>query len=285
MTRPFKLLLLGISAIVAAGQARAQDFTLHTQNLLHFGWGASTAKCQQLDLIASQADIILVQELMTSAYPCPSLPANFAWQAYGPYGPGTYREYYGFLVKTIPTQFGTQIQPVANSAQVANASVFMRPPVAVRFRVSWVNGLKPPRDVWIANFHAVWGKNVGGRRAEATQVGNFYLSLRNVAAAPVIVGGDWNLRASNARGVVDPGFGWLADWRVRATIAPNDPTTLTAAGNPSSAYDHFVFTTGFPGQSVALNPIIRYPTAPNLWRYWRQNVSDHLGVAARVTFQ
>jgi endonuclease/exonuclease/phosphatase family metal-dependent hydrolase len=280
MNRMFRIVLLATA--FAAGPARGQDFSIYTQNLLHFGQGShGPAKCQALaDAVAAGVDIILVQELMTQAYPCPALPNGFQWQSYGPYGTASYREYYGYLWRTGPTRFGTQVQALLGAEQYAPANAFMRPPVAVQFRVTRANS-PAVRNVWLVNFHAVWGRTVGGRRAEAGAMGNFYTALRQQAAIPVIVGGDWNLRAANARGAVDPGFNWLG--AAGASILPNDPTTLTAGGRPSSAYDHYVYTSAIPGQSVALGNVTINPSQNLL--YWRQNVSDHRGVAAEVTFR
>lgn len=280
MSRTFRTFLLATA--VAASPARAQDFTLYTQNLLHFGQGShGPAKCQALaDAAAAGVDIVIVQELMTQAYPCQALPAGFQWQSYGPYGTASYREYYGYLWRTGQTRFGTRIQALLGTEQYAPANAFMRPPVALQFRVTWANN-QNVRNVWVVNFHAVWGRTVGGRRAEAGAMGNFYAGLRQQAAIPVIVGGDWNLRAANARGALDPGFNWLGG--AGASILPNDPTTLTAAGRPSSAYDHFVYTSGIQGQSVALGNVTINPSQNLL--YWRQNVSDHRGVAAQVAFR
>lgn len=280
---------LALALASGAGHALAQDFILHTQNLLRFGQGATAnknAKCTALNTISANVDIIVIQELMQADYPCSAVPTGFKWESYGPLGPNSYKEYYGFLWRNVPRTNGPTITDGA-LIDSANASSFMRPPYAT-FLFIQPHGKTVKYGIWIANIHSIWGKGVSPRKAEATAAAVFFSALKKSPAGstqppkpngfPVIIAGDWNLPARNKYGTTNSGFDDLVS--AGASIEPNVPTSLTKAGKGSSPYDHFAFT--YSSLKIATPTLYPVPTS---WATWRSTVSDHLGVQVGVTFK
>jgi hypothetical protein len=277
-----------LSALLFGGAhaAYAQVMVIQTQNLLRFGHGSRTAnKCAAMITASDSVDVILIQELMTSAYPCTNLPPNFTWRPYGPKGTTSYKEYYGFLIRTTARANGPSIVVRTNTATAA-ASLYARPPSAILLSVT-PSGGGTAKEIWLANIHSVWGKNgVTPRRSEATAAAVFFTTLKNTpvggvttpaAGFPVIIAGDWNLQVENALGQRDTGFDALAN--AGAIILPNVPTSLTKAGLQSSPYDHFAYSDiSLTLTSARLFPAVDWPT-------WRTTTSDHLGVRVNVTFK
>ena len=281
-----RLLLILALLLPAPGIAWAQavTFTILTQNVLRFGHGRRlAAQCAAITAAAPQFDIIVMQEVMAPGYPCLAAnnnkgvngvyPMGFAYRTSGPMGQSSYIEYYGILYRT--GLGGNNIAPIGNGQTLGGYAQFARPPFGQLFRITGANGQFC--DVWIVDFHAVFGDSIVLRRDEAEAMENIYQNLRALNNGRVLMVGDWNLDAD------DDGFDWVRDNANNAEINPNVQTSLTRAGALSSPYDHAVSQRGPALQVQPLNP-------PNGWTYdggnqgtWRTNVSDHLGVQLRVT--
>ncbi|MCC9622860.1 hypothetical protein LPB41_14290 [Thalassospira sp. MA62] len=282
--------------------ARAYDFIIQSQNFLHLGWGGQNStnnKCDQIDNIIAEADVLVIQELMKADYPCVGgVPAGYKWESYGPYGK-SYVEYYGFLYKSGTAHNGTtKIQSGGHYFKASNPADFIRPPVAIYLEVDPSPGSVPSKKytIWIGNIHSIYGKTVGQRQKEAEQVRIFYNDLKNITNSgtspppgqtwPIIIAGDWNIPVTYKNGKTNPGFDWLEHNNNNADADPKDrATSLTAAGNPSSPYDHFIFSKSGLGRTLTVNFKKVFPSggAPVTGKTWRQDVSDHLGIQAEVT--
>ncbi|MET0226343.1 MAG: endonuclease/exonuclease/phosphatase family protein [Dokdonella sp.] len=301
MCRLLASLLSFVLAVLIAPPACAVAVTLNvvSVNLLHFGQGSTTAqKCAQLNALAQTTDVILIQELMTSAYPCDAVvprPAGFLWQPALPPGQGSYTEYFGVLYAN--TAAGHARLALTTTAPPTLApNTFSRPPAALLFYASPAAG-GAGRYVWLVNVHSIWGDVVGPRQQEARAAAAFGIQLRSSTAmvpgsnppyqlngaTPVLFGGDWNLETNRANGSVNPGFSVFS--ANQFAFAPNNQTSLTPPGNLSKRYDHFVYSTG-PAAAAALTvatpqrlpcPPAGFPCQP-----WRNNVSDHLGIRTIV---
>ncbi len=286
MTRQRRLFaaLCAAAGLVVAAPHRAdgQDFILYTQNMLRFGHGSRTAnQCAALQTISHTVDIILIQELMKPASPCaPTAFPGFTWVQSGPKGKSSYIEYYGFLIRTAPRPNGPTIT-VTNTVVTA-ANQYSRPPEA-RGLVITPYGSTVGRPILIGTIHSVFGKTVGPRRDEAKAATGFlqYLTTYGMvppATNPAIIAGDWNIEVIMGNGNTDDG--WSQIGIVPALVAPDSLTSLTKTGNPSSAYDHFLYTRN----TLVIDSTRRNPDIAN-WPTWRKNVSDHLGVYAFIRFQ
>jgi endonuclease/exonuclease/phosphatase family metal-dependent hydrolase len=274
------VLALVLAAPLCPAAAQAQSFVLLTQNVLRFGHGRRLqTQCDAITAASLTVDIIVLQEVMQPGYPClagnnnkgvnGAVPANFHYFTSGPKGQSSYQEYYGILVRT--NQGLNQITPVGQQ-DANNYAQFARPPFALLLAVRDVAS-NHTCNVWIVDFHAVFGKTIGGRRAEAAAMRNEYVILRATGSS-VVMAGDWNLPAD------DGGFGWVA--ANNAGINPNVPTSLTTAGVPSSAYDHLVYTSNANPPSVTITQMATY-TGGLAPAAWRATVSDHVGVMANVS--
>ncbi len=267
------------SFVLGSSVAGAVDFVLYSQNTLHLGWGSkTTTKCTAFAGALTDVDIAVFQEVMVTASPCPGtapLPGAFTWNASGPYGRGSYREYYLFLYRNTVRAGGPTIAYTSTNAIATHTGNFMRPPIALLFNVRNVtpNGSPIIKQVWIGNYHAIWGKSIRDRRTEVGNVAPFFTLLRNTCAplpCNVIIGGDWNLP------LTDTGFTALRN--AGAAGEPNTATSLTSAGALSQPYDHFLYSRG----STLVASTYPGPTGMPLLT-WRTTVSDHLGIMADVT--
>jgi hypothetical protein len=292
--KPRGTFLISVLVACALGIAPAwgADFVLYSQNLLRFGQGSKTAtKCSAMATEAAIADIIVIQELMTSAYPC-TVPAGFTYEKFGPLGTTSYKEYYGFLWRSTGSVGHPTIAYTSNYRQ-ASQSDYMRPPAAMLFQVTTSGSPTKVFNVWIGDMHSIFGKTITGRRDEATEAGNFFQSLRNAIISgvttptggwPSIIAGDWNLPIRNSAGTVDSGFDWLAGQNASGDPA-STATSLTRAGAASSPYDHIIYNTVTASHGITLSNVQLNPLSNLNWPTWRQNVSDHVGVQAEVTVQ
>jgi hypothetical protein len=270
--------LAGIAVLLGAVPASAADFILYSQNILRFGHGKRTAtQCAAIGSHILTVDIILIQELMVSTTPCTAsvLPGTYVWKALGPYGAGSYYEYYGFLYSSTARASGPKVSLGPKTA-AANPNSYSRPPQGILFEII-PNGQTTAKRVWIANFHAVWGKNgITPRRNEATAASTFATFMAGMQdsttgkpySTNVIVAGDWNLPAT------DSGFNGFTNntYSIQQTAL----TSIARSGAMSQSYDHFAvsptITVGTVSTVGAGNPTT-----------WRQTVSDHLGVQMEVT--
>jgi hypothetical protein len=257
---------VALSALVAGAllvPAWAQDLTIRSQNMLRFGHGTKgDTKCDALNEFVPEADVVLLQEAMVEDNFCKVKPGAYQWRAMGPFGTQTYKEFYVFLIAT----GGTPPKLHFNKETAASRGSFIRTPTAVLLTVT--QG-KSVRQVWIGNFHAIWGKSVWERRAEAKGVGYFYEQLREKGKYEVIIGGDWNLPAKDIAEQIE-----AAGITENVTIAPDDPSSLTRKGEDSQPYDHFLVSPGLNSKAGVVQPKSKLK--------WRQEVSDHLGVEIGV---
>ena len=266
--------------VLSAAPARAQDLIIYSQNLLRFGHGSRTAtQCAAVGAHIPDVDIILIQELMVATTPCANvnlIPGTYVWNAPGPYGRSSYKEYYGFLYSSTPRANGPRIVFTTVTGSAGNTTVYMRPPQGLLFQVfPFDSSTNLPsttgKYLWVANAHLIWGgSNPGQRRAEATNVALFFTAMQAVQnptagtawTTNVLIGGDWNLAAT------DTGFNALTT--AGATIQPNVKTSLNPAGALSQPYDHFI-TSG----TVTLSNITTFQGAGSL-PTWRTTVSTIL---------
>lgn len=289
--KPRGTFLISVLLACALGiaPARAADFVLYSQNLLRFGQGSRTAtKCTAMTNAALGADIIIIQELMTAAYPCGTAPTNFTFQSFGPLGTTSYKEYYGFLWRSTGSIGHPTVAYTSNYRQ-ALQSDYMRPPAAMLFQVTTSSVPAKVVYVWIANIHSVYGKTITPRRDEATEAGNFFQLLRTAVISGqtnwnTIIAGDWNLPVRNSAGTLDSGFDWLTARQASGEPA-STATSLTRAGGASSPYDHIIYNVVTSGHGITLSNVQLNPLSNLNWPNWRRDVSDHLGVQAEVTIQ
>lgn len=281
------LLILVIASVALPTAAAAQTFTILTQNMLRFGHGQRLlAQCNAIDAVSGSVDIIVLQEVMTSGYPClkanntknvnGTIPANFSYVTSAAKGRSSYVEYYGILYRTTPRN-NQQIALLGQNDALSSTATFMRPPYGAQFSVTDNSSMVPKTcNVWVVDIHSIFGKAKSGRQAEAASVQNIYANLMASGNTSVIVAGDWNLAADDVTG-----FGWVAG--KNAAIQPNVLTSLTTSGVPSSAYDHAINTSNVGAvPTTTLSNIALYYGGFSM-QTWRTNVSDHMGVKADVT--
>ena len=239
-----------------------------SQNCLHLGWGSHTdskvrgiaAASDNAQGMGVEADVIVLQEVMpkggadgTAAIAERMSPGTYQTTVSPAYGKGSYKEFYGFIVKAIYTMGGVVGNPANNSGS------FARPPAGVTVTVAG-------QQFWLINYHAVFGKNAGIRQAEVQQVPTVIAGFVGVTNIQVLMGGDWNLPTDDT---AFNGFGAYGR-------GPNEITSLNPQGIPSSRYDHFVWQLNSqPTNLQILDPIITT-------QEWRANVSDHLGITCQM---
>jgi hypothetical protein len=298
-TRKLAILVLAAAFSTALQSlASAQDFVLHSQNMLRFGHGKKILtkgtqqgrrmdfQCEEFTKLMAAADIILVQEYMlNNDNPC-GTPGTHQWRVRATPASGSYREYYGFLSAASPrvdsnkTVIGPKVVYVAKADQEANGT-FLRAPWALLFEITPLNATQSKR-VWVVNFHARFTGGIGQRQAEVKTMGTFFQYLQKATvgttAAPtggwsVIIGADWNLEST------DGSYSWVPNWNSGNNSSPNlvptGLTSLNAQGRLSSPYDHFVFSPAVNFTAAIVTPA----SLPD----WRTYVSDHLGIRAQVT--
>lgn len=283
-------LALALAGIALPAVAHAQSFTILTQNVLRFGHGSRLQnQCNALDAAAAaNIDIIVLQEVMVDGYPCLSgnnnkgvngaIPANFAYVSSAAKGRSSYVEYYGILYRTTARN-NQQITFLEDDDTLSTTATFMRPPYAARFQVT-DNTTTTSCDVWIVDIHSIFGKRLSERQDEAQAMKGVYQALLATNKGSVIVAGDWNLPADD-----DDGFDWARPSE-DVEIEPNELTSLTTTGAPSSAYDHAVHTL-----NTTTPPSVTLAQVSGVWTYtgtlspaqWRTQVSDHMGVRASVS--
>jgi endonuclease/exonuclease/phosphatase family metal-dependent hydrolase len=279
-----------LAGMLLPAAAQAQSFTILSQNMLRFGHGSRLLnQCNAITTASATVDVIVLQEVMRSGYPCLAannnkgvsvpVPPNFAYITSAAKGRTSYVEYYGILYRTNQRN-NQQITLLGQDDALSTTATFMRPPFAARFQVT-DNSTTTPKscNVWIADIHSIFGNTLAGRQAEAAAMRNVYANLMARNNGSVIVAGDWNLPADDATG-----FSWVGT--SNAAIQPNVLTSLTNAGLPSSAYDHAINTS-----NATTPPSVTITQIGTSWTYtggrtgadWRANVSDHMGVIANVS--
>lgn len=305
MKRIFRSISLLCISFLITSAAYASDLVVYSQNMLHFGQGAAAvtaSQCAAIDTMSATADIILIQELMTSDYPCKDaskktkLPVGFSFASWGPLGPSTYEEYYGFLWRSTASIGKPKIEDL--DADESAPGAYMRPPHALAFKVTRAGG-GSNFIMYVGNMHSIYGtKGVKPRQDEATLAGNFFTTLRNKAKIgtvnkpaqgwPVIFGGDWNIPVAYKNNTLNPGFAWLTAANAEGTPT-NVATSVTKAGKLSSPYDHFIYNKvinysgtdhGITIDSLNYNPA---SSSSGTLATWWSTTSDHRGIYVGIT--
>ena len=292
-SRFLRLMPLFLWATTAPAQ-----FTLFSQNTLHFGWGRNPyytnkntymTTCVVISAAAVNCptwDVAILQEVMNGnqlnsgnpvLYPQPPAPGAYQVILTGYQGKTTYREAYAFLVRQ-PTNAGDCCTIVATNGGNQNFSIytnniFSRPPAGI---VVAEHG----RETWVIDYHAVFG-NVNTRRAEVSAMGNAIVAFQQLsmgnpghAVTRFIVGGDWNFPAN------DQAFTNVANNAgVALSVQPTGLTSLNPNGVLSSAYDHFVWN---PALVTLANWAIVAPPGGRTNQQFRTTFSDHLGISVSV---
>lgn len=263
--------LLALALLAFRGTAPGQPlFTLASQNCLHLGQGRQPYQQNKEPILSgvfANFDVVVLQEVMAQANVGNVTPGTHYYIATPVQGPTTYKEAYAFLINNaIP------VVP-ANSYAVTGTAGFARPPAGVLVVIGGV-------CTWVVDYHAVYGRSIGVRRAEVNRIPQVYQGFQGTVVNGatcdrVVIGGDWNLAAN------DPVFqnfitnGWAIG------VQPVAKTSLKRNGGLSQPYDHFLWDTATTVNVV--NPlVIPVPTPPGTPQGWRNQVSDHLGIACQV---
>lgn len=309
--------ILGILFGILWGSITAYaDFTLYSQNTLHFGYGSSkvgtTYKAAKYKYLAKNivkgTDVVLFQEVMKKTDPVLAISedgtnkiANYVTYPTGATqnnwpnlkGFNRYKEAYMTAVNSANIAFYCYVS--LSNANIGGATPFIRPPDMILL------GKKGGgQKTWLLNFHAIWGDNKNQRKAEATALQKFVTSI--VAKTPPktmpgtksgacaettkvdrwVIGGDWNLSEPELKAI----------FTTASHIGPSTDTSLTPDGNLSNSYDHFILSptvaysvtpTAFsPGAGQPACKASMQPAAPGPNAGFRCNISDHLGVKVTI---
>ncbi|HYK02927.1 MAG TPA: endonuclease/exonuclease/phosphatase family protein [Thermoanaerobaculia bacterium] len=243
-------------AVVAALPAFAGNFTMISQNLLHYGWNQGAVNRNLTFRVEFQnAEVVVVQELMNPAALNQLNPGGYTALASGLLGRTTYFEAYGFLIAGALNPQALQQYPDPNDD-------FERPPAFVQIRPGGGRA-----RTWIGNIHLIFGsRGVTARYQEVAAIQAAALSITGPGAR-LVIGGDWNL------GATSPGFNPL--YTAGFDVEPNDRTSVNTRGRLVSRYDHFVWSA-----NVTLNNADSI--VPLNLLTWRNNVSDHIGISCDV---
>lgn len=261
-------LLLALGALVVAPSPADAQFSLASLNTLHLGQGKAPYQ-QNKEAILKQLfasfNVVVLQEVMQQANVGNVTPGSHAFVVTPVQGPGTYKEAYAFLVDT-------RIAVAGNAAVITGVGGYSRPPAGVLLNNGGV-------WTWVIDYHAVYGRSIGVRRAEVSRSQAVYqgfqtLPVNGTAYPRAVMAGDWNL------GAQDPVFqGFVAGgWPI--LVQPAALTSLKRNGGLSQPYDHFLWDR--TAVTVANPLVIPVPNPPATGLGWRQQVSDHLGIAAVV---
>ncbi|TIL95685.1 MAG: hypothetical protein E5Y73_05425 [Mesorhizobium sp.] len=145
-------------------------------------------------------------------------------------------------------------------------------------------------QLWIANFHAIWGKRVGERVSELNAVldyatSNLITKLPSLIhsscngigwpVTKVVLAGDFNLSVEQINKQIQNRPGWA--------VFQEEDSTLNLQGMLSSSYDHFVALNIDPTVvNVELMLACDHKILkPNCSSY-RTNTSDHIGVLLTI---
>lgn len=267
--------------VLAASKTDASQITVLSQNTLHLGWGKPTPMATKNGYLVSSVvgtayDVVMLQEVM------PKITINaLPWQSPAPgtylvyqssaAGASTYKETYGFLVKST---LGVTQNPTGANIICYTSGTISRPPCGVLVNT----GTTP---TWFVNYHAVFG-SVPNRKKEVQQIGTGIRAFQNTAMGStstkynrVVVGGDWNFSAADVTTLVTSSIGGQA-----FTVTPTGATSLKPTGATSQPYDHFACVTPVTCSSAAV------VAPPGGWTNakYRTDFSDHLGVKVNVQY-
>ena len=260
--------LVAALGFLAAGLAASPTaaFSLASQNCLHLGWGQEVPQQNKKDILQklfTNFDVVVLQEVMAQANLANVTPGNHTFIVTAPQGPGTYKEAYGFLLRKSLTTASTMTSTVPG---------FSRPPVGILLQAggNWT---------WVIDYHAVYGHSIAMRRAEVSRIQLVYQGFQTTVVngqifPRAVIGGDWNLAANDQ---TFQNF-ILGGWPIN--VQPTNRTSLKRNGGPSQPYDHFLWD---PTAVVVTNwTLIPVPDPPGSDLAWREQVSDHLGIACFV---
>lgn len=273
LTRSKIALTLAVAAAVSL-QGGAATIKIASQNALHLS-DSDRGATKRATIKAQSAtfDVYLIQETMTKITLGNVNPGNHAFQFTAPKGATSYKERYVVIYNTALTPVnGTLDQQMVN---YGGTKRFARPPSGTLLRDGNSN------MIWVVDFHAVFGNSVQLRRDEARDMAAVYTwfqqhSVGTSTSDKVVLAGDWNL------GATDQGFNTIKNLNSgNMQILPNVKTSLNRAGALSEPYDHFVADN--TKISLAFCTTIPMPTGKTQ-QWWRQNVSDHLGIQCNATY-
>lgn len=300
--------LIALTSLVILSTGASADFTLFSQNALHLGYNSKAVNNyipNKYDYfkrnISNRYDLVLYQEVMRQAdpaqviqgavqsYPTPQMIAANGWLRKGT---DRYKEAYLTTYDPGNINLHCYVNLTNQDFQPYGGTELIRPPDLMLISSNKQNA----RRTWIMNFHAIFGDGPNDRVDEATAIRGFILADL-VTTAPnnlynacpgnqpidrVIIAGDWNLTDQELRGVFAAPF--------NVTVA--GLTSITPDGHGSSNYDHFVgHNVAFNGAARIFNPAdAQLPVQPGQcsqqnggqYCWFRENVSDHLGVYVNV---
>lgn len=281
------------------------DITILSFNTLHLGYGNSNAPNYLQDKynkikseIKPSIDLALFQEVMPNFNPSNIAipgrtwyPAQLKNNNYK--GLGSYREAYLISVLPDKKRFEVVCHVSLTNTDIGLNANLARPPDMVLLKYS-------DKAIWIINFHAIWGKRVGGRQNELQSLLDFAdskLIVRpinpskidsscnkpnlnmNMKETIVVIAGDFNLSPKQIDQIIEmrKNSKWFLVQRKLSTI---NPTGLTA-----NSYDHFVIhginSANTKSEVIFKNcsPDIQKP----LCKTYLDTVSDHIGVTLTLT--
>jgi hypothetical protein len=273
-TRPLAALAALLLALALPTESTGKSFEILSQNLLRLGQGDTAHKTRKYKYFQNDVfenyEVVLMQEVMRQADMNRIDPGGYSWYMTGLKGRSTYKEAYGFLIKT-PANGGFN---VAGNGWVDYDDVndwFERPP-------SGILVLSGDDPIWLVNYHAIFNL-VGPRTVEVGHMANVYSyfhgrSHGGESSNRVVIAGDWNFPAHHrAFNPLRQAIG------ANVQIRPNEKSSLNSKGRVTSRYDHFVWE----GNDLHTAEVVDPPIGVNK-RTFRERYSDHLGIDAFVNY-
>jgi len=230
---------------------------LGSQNCFRLGQnhpsGASQSnKKAQLKTNFAANNMNLLQEVMVTSEVANVAPSGYYTKVSGLKGTSSYSEAYGFVYNAT----------ISGGIVDYSSSSFSRPPSGL---LTWSGS----GYFWAVNYHAAFDATPNA--TEIQLLNNVYTYYKGRSGVnSVIIGGDFNRTATSSY------FNNLKNAGC-SSISPNVATSLNASGAYASPYDHFAWNPSLTSISGAY----REENEPV---YWRNNVSDHVGIYARVIY-
>lgn len=265
-----KIVMLMMSVIFFM-QCFAQEAKIATFNVLKLG--NSPKDYAVLSEVINHFDVVGLEEVLTSKgleklVKELNQRTNEKWDYHiSPFPVGTqkYKEYYAYVWKKDKVKF-----LASEGFYPDTENKFVREPYGASFQIGNF-------DFTLVLQHAIYGKNKKLRREEAAELVNVYdyFQNKNKIENDILIGGDFNLRASDA-----------AFKKIRAhhdqIIHTIDPRIKTTVGlkKLSNSYDNIflskIHTKEFTGKSGTVD------FTKNKFKLMRNKVSDHLPVFIEV---
>ena len=288
MSLRFSRIALAALLVIVAHQSASAQFTVLSQNTLHLGWGKAPYQMTKNTYLFNTVignpanfDVVILQEVMQQANLATLansfLPGTYTVVQTAALGPGSYKETYGFLVRTAAQGGGccNIIQTTGGqNYHTYTGAGFSRPPSGVLVQ-------SPNSSTWVINYHAMFGA-VGQRRAEVSKIAPVILQFQalnmgstNQQYSRYVVGGDWNFPV-NDQAFTNIKNGLLGS---NVMVQPSALTSIKPRGaGMSSSYDHFLWDANL----VTCTGAAVMPIPNNNLPVFRQTFSDHLGVRINV---